>query len=65
MEENAKMEILWRKFLMIASTALGLAGLIFLCLAIFGYEKDWTLPVALGCNSLSLLYHSTFRLRNK
>ncbi len=50
---------------MIASTALGVAGLVFLCLAIFGYEKAWTLPVALGCNALSLLYLSIFRLRDK
>ncbi len=54
----------WRKLLMIASTALGIAGLIFLCLAIFGYEKAWTLPVALGCNALALLYQSVFRLRD-
>lgn len=53
------------KLLMIASTALGVAGLVFLCLAIFGYEKAWTLPVALGCNALSLLYLSIFRLRDK
>ena len=50
---------------MLASIALGVAGLIFLCLAIFGYEKTWMLPVALGCNALALLYQSIFRLRNK
>ena len=50
---------------MLASIALGVAGLIFLCLAIFGYEKTWTLPVALGCNALALLYQSIFRLRNE
>ena len=55
----------WRKLLMVASTALGAAGLIFLCLAIFGYEKTWTLPTALGYNALALLYHSIFRLRNE
>lgn len=55
----------WRKLLMIASAALGAAGLIFLCLAIFGYEKTWTLPAALGCNALALLYQSVFRMRNK
>lgn len=55
----------WHKLLMIAFTALGIAGLIFLCLAIFGYEKTWTLPVALGCNALALLYQSIFRLRNE
>ena len=52
-----------KKLLMIASTGLGVAGLIFLCLAIFGYEKTWTLPVALGCNALALLYLSIFRLK--
>lgn len=50
---------------MLASIALGVAGLIFLCLAVFGYEKTWTLPAALGCNALALLYLSIFRLRNK
>ncbi len=55
----------WRKLLMIASAALGVAGLIFLCLAIFGYEKAWTLPAALGCNALALLYQTIFGLRNK
>lgn len=59
------MNNLWHKLLMIASTALGVAGLIFLCLAIFGYEKAWTLPVALCCNALALLYLSIFRLKNK
>lgn len=54
-----------RKLMAIASTALGIAGLIFLCLAIFGYEKTWTLPLALGCNALALLYWSFFGLRNK
>lgn len=54
-----------RKLMAIASTALGIAGLIFLCLAIFGYEKTWTLPAALGCNALALLYWSFFGLRNK
>lgn len=54
-----------KKLLIIASTGLGLAGLIFLCLAIFGYEKTWTLPVALDCNALALLYHNIFRLRSK
>lgn len=54
-----------RKLMTIASTALGIAGLIFLCLAIFGYEKTWTLPSALGCNALALLYQSFFGLRNK
>lgn len=55
----------WRKIGMIASIALGLAGLVFLCLAIFGYEKTWTLPAALGCNALALLYQSVFRPRNE
>lgn len=50
-----------RKLMAIAFTALGVAGLIFLCLAIFGYEKAWTLPAALGCNTLALLYWSVFR----
>ena len=59
------MKILWHKLLMIAFTALGVAGLIFLCLAILGCEKTWTLPAALGCNALVLLYQSIFRLRNK
>lgn len=54
-----------RKLMAIASTALGIAGLIFLCLAIFGYEKIWTLPAALSCNALALLYWSFFGLRNK
>lgn len=54
-----------RKLMAIASTALGIAGLIFLCLAIFGYEKTWTLSAALGCNALALLYWSFFGLRNK
>ena len=30
-----------------------------------GYEKTWTLPVALSCNALALLYQSIFRMRNK
>ena len=59
------LSVLCMMLLMIAFTALGVAGLIFLCLAIFGYEKTWTLPVALGCNALVLLYQSIFRLRNK
>lgn len=54
-----------RKLFIIASTAIGVAGLIFLCLAIFGYEKAWTLPLALGCNALALLYHSISRLWNE
>ncbi len=52
-----------RKLMAIAFTGLGVAGLIFLCLAIFGYEKTWTLPAALGCNALALLYWSVFRQR--
>lgn len=55
----------WRRLLIIASTAIGVAGLVFLCLAVFGYEKAWTLPVALGCNALALLYHSISRLWNE
>lgn len=58
--ENTVMKNSLSKLLMIASTALGVAGLVFLCLAIFGYEKAWTLSVA-----LSLLYLSIFRLRDK
>lgn len=54
-----------KKLLIIASTALLIAGLIFLCLAIFGYEKTWTLPVALGCNAMALLYQSICRLKRK
>lgn len=53
------------QLLTIASVFLGVAGLIFLCLAIFGYEKTWTLPAALGCNALTLLYQSAFRRGNE
>lgn len=59
------MNALWNKLLMIAGYGMGVAGLIFLSLAIFGYEKAWTLPVALGSNALALLYHSIFRLGSK
>ena len=59
------MENSWHKLLLIANTALGVAGLIFLYLAILDYEKTWTLPAALGCNALALRYQNIFRLRNK
>lgn len=44
------------------SICLTLAGMIFLCLSLFGYEGEWALPAALGCVSLSLLFQTVFRV---
>lgn len=49
------------KLLIVASICLSLAGILFLCLALFGADKTWTLPAALGCISLSLLFQVIFR----
>lgn len=46
----------------VASICLTVAGMIFLCLSLFGYEGEWSLPAALGCVSLSLLFQTVFRV---
>lgn len=46
----------------VASICLTVAGMIFLCLSLFGYEGEWALPAALGCVSLSLLFQTVFRV---
>lgn len=53
------------KLLIIASICLSLSGILFLCLALFGTDKTWTLPTALGCISLSLLFQVIFRQLNR
>lgn len=60
-----KMNDLSQKLLMIASLGLSAAGIIFLCLSLFGCEKTWILPVALACVALSTLFQIIFRQRNK
>ncbi len=53
------------KLLIIASLGLSAAAIIFLCLSVFGYEGEWTVPAALGCVSLSLLFQIIFRQQSK
>lgn len=54
-----------QKLMTIASICLTGAGILFLCLSLLGYEKVWTLPVALGCVTLSLLFQLIFRQQSK
>lgn len=54
-----------KKLLIIASLGLSAAGIVFLCLALFGYEKAWTLPAALGCVTLSMLFQIIYRQKDK
>lgn len=49
-----------KKLQAIAGIGLSAAGMIFLCLSLFGYEKTWTLPAALGCVALSMLFQIIF-----
>ncbi len=44
-----------QRLALIAQGGLHIAGIIFICLALFEYETTWTLPAALGCNSLGLI----------
>lgn len=56
---------LLQKLSLIALAGLGIGGLIFLALALLGYEKPWVLPCAMGCISLSLLFSAIFRMKEK
>ena len=49
------------KLLIIASLGLSAAAIILICLSLFGYSVAWTLPAALGCVALSLLFQIIFR----
>lgn len=49
----------------IAVLGLLAAGCIFLCLSLLGYGKTWTLPVALGCIGLSMLFQLISRQSGK
>lgn len=51
--------------MMIAVLGLLAAGCIFLCLTLFDYGKSWTLPAALGCVGLSLLFQLISRQSSK
>lgn len=51
----------WQKLLSIASICLLAAGVIFLILSVLGYEKVWTLPVALGCSASALFFRLLIR----
>lgn len=55
------MNSLSQKLLIVASICLSFAGILFLCVSLFGTEKTWTLPAALGCISLSFLFQVIFR----
>lgn len=44
----------------IACIGFSAAGMIFLCLSLFGYEKTWTLPAALGCVAFLMLFQIIF-----
>lgn len=55
----------YQNLIRIASLSLSGAGIIFLCLSLFGYEKAWTLPVALGCVTLSMLFQVISRQQSK
>lgn len=54
-----------QKLMTIASLCLTGAGTLFLCLSLLGYEKGWTLPAALGCVTLSLLFQVIFPRQSK
>lgn len=54
-----------QKLLTIASIGLSGAGILFLCLSLLGYGMGWTLPAALGCVTLSLLFQLIFRQQSK
>lgn len=45
-----------QKLLRIAGIGLAAGAMIFAGLSLFGYRNTWTLPAALGCSSLSLLF---------
>lgn len=45
----------WQKLMSVTSICLLAAAVIFLTLSVLGYEKAWTLPVALGCSASALL----------
>lgn len=53
------------KLLALASICLSLSSVIFLCLSLFGCQKPWTLPVALGCVTLSMLFQLVFKQNGK
>lgn len=52
-----------KKLQAIASVALTVAAIIFIFLCIFGYGGEWSLPAALGCSALSLLFQTAFKVR--
>lgn len=54
-----------QKMLLVASVGLSAAGILFLCLSLLGYGKTWTLPTALGCVALSMLFQILFGQRNR
>lgn len=53
-----------QKLMMIATMGLSAAGIIFICLSIFNYERTWTSAIAVVCVMLSMLFQVIFRQRN-
>lgn len=49
-----------QRLLLIARGGLCAAGLIFLLLALWSYEPQWTLPAALGCTALCTMFLPLF-----
>ncbi len=49
-----------QRLLLIARGGLCAAGLIFLLLALWHYEPQWTLPAALGCTVLCIMFLPLF-----
>lgn len=43
--------------LLISSGALSIAGIIFLCISMFGYKNGWSLCTAMVCVMLAVLFN--------
>lgn len=46
-----------KMLLLISSGGLSIAGIIFLCISMFGYKNGWSLCVAMVCVLLSVLFN--------
>ncbi len=59
------MDTTLQKLLRIAGIGLNVAGIIFICLSLLQYQREWTLPAALVCLTLSLLFQIILRQGSK
>lgn len=54
-----------QRLLLIAREVLCAAGLLFLLHALWSYEPQWTLPAALGCTALCIMFLPLFHQGKK